>query len=78
MTAAEARQRTARLPEQRRVVVTGVGLVSPLGVGTEPTWKALLAGHSGAAPITLFDTEGHPVRFAAEVNAKLWPGRIAR
>jgi 3-oxoacyl-[acyl-carrier-protein] synthase II len=52
----------------RRVVVTGVGLVSALGVGTEENWKNLLAGKSGVAPITHFDTEGFPVRFAAEVK----------
>ena len=52
----------------RRVVVTGVGLVSALGVGTEETWKNLLAGKSGAVPITHFDTTGFPVRFAAEVK----------
>ena len=50
---------------QRRVVVTGVGLVSPLGIGTEPTWKGLLAGQSGAAAITLFDASQHSTRFAA-------------
>ncbi len=52
----------------RRVVVTGVGLVSALGVGTEETWGNLLAGKSGAAPITHFDTTGFPVTFAAEVK----------
>ena len=52
----------------RRVVVTGVGLVSALGVGTEETWRNLLAGKSGAAPITHFDTTGFPVTFAAEVK----------
>jgi len=52
----------------RRVVVTGVGLVSALGVGTEETWRNLLAGKSGAAPITHFDTAGFPVTFAAEVK----------
>lgn len=52
----------------RRVVVTGVGLVSALGVGTEESWKNLLAGKSGAAPITHFDTTGFPVTFAAEVK----------
>ena len=52
----------------RRVVVTGVGLVSALAVGTEETWKGLLAGQSGAAPITHFDTTGFPVTFAAEVK----------
>jgi 3-oxoacyl-[acyl-carrier-protein] synthase II len=52
----------------RRVVVTGVGLVSAVGIGTEETWKNVLAGKSGAAPITHFDTTGFPVTFAAEVK----------
>jgi 3-oxoacyl-[acyl-carrier-protein] synthase II len=52
----------------RRVVVTGVGLVSPLGVGTESTWRALQEGRSGAAAITLFDAAQHPTRFACEVK----------
>ena len=52
----------------RRVVVTGVGLISAVGIGTEETWKALLAGQSGAAPITHFDTTGFSARFAAEVK----------
>ncbi len=52
----------------RRVVVTGVGLVSALGVGTEESWQNLLAGKSGAAPITHFGTTGFPVTFAAEVK----------
>jgi 3-oxoacyl-[acyl-carrier-protein] synthase II len=52
----------------RRVVVTGVGLVSPVGIGTEETWKALLAGQSGMAPITHFDASQHSTRFAAEVK----------
>jgi 3-oxoacyl-[acyl-carrier-protein] synthase II len=49
-------------------VVTGVGLVSAIGIGTEETWKNALAGASGAAPITHFDTTGFPVTFAAEVK----------
>ena len=52
----------------RRVVVTGLGLISPLGVGTEATWQALVAGRSGAGPITKFDATDYPVRIAAEVR----------
>ena len=53
---------------ERRVVVTGVGLVSPVGIGTEETWKSLQAGRSGAGPITLFDASQHSTRFACEVK----------
>ena len=52
----------------RRVVVTGVGLVSAVGVGTEETWRNLLAGQSGVAPITHFDTTGFATTIAAEVK----------
>ena len=52
----------------RRVVVTGVGLVSPLGIGTEPTWEGLVAGASGVSTITRFDTTDYSVRIAAEVK----------
>lgn len=52
----------------RRVVVTGLGLVSPLAVGTEQTWHAILAGRSGIAPITLFDAARYSTRFAGEVK----------
>ena len=54
--------------QQRRVVVTGVGLVSPVGVGTEVTWKALLQGESGIGPISLFDSTGFSCRIAGEVK----------
>ena len=52
----------------RRVVVTGVGLVTPVGIGTEETWQALLAGRSGIAPITRFDTSRFSTRIAGEVK----------
>ncbi len=52
----------------RRVVVTGVGLVSPLGIGTGPTWDGLVAGRSGVSAITQFDASEFTVRIAAEVD----------
>ncbi len=51
----------------RRVVVTGLGMVSPLADGVEETWKRLLAGQSGAGPITRFDTSDHKTSYACEV-----------
>jgi 3-oxoacyl-[acyl-carrier-protein] synthase II len=53
---------------KRRVVVTGLGLVSPVGLTTEESWANLLAGKSGAAPITKFDASNQQVRFACEVK----------
>jgi 3-oxoacyl-[acyl-carrier-protein] synthase II len=51
----------------RRVVITGIGLLTPLGQGTEITWKAILAGKSGAGRITTFDPEGYACQVACEV-----------
>ncbi len=53
---------------ERRVVVTGVGIVSPLGVGTAETWEACVAGTPGVSPITKFDCEGFAVQIAGEVK----------
>jgi 3-oxoacyl-[acyl-carrier-protein] synthase II len=53
---------------KRRVVVTGLGLVSPVGIGLQPSWEALVAGRSGIGPITLFDASSYPTRIAGEVK----------
>jgi 3-oxoacyl-[acyl-carrier-protein] synthase II len=53
---------------KKRVVVTGLGCVSPVGNNVKDTWQALLNGKSGAAPITAFDASAHKTRFAAEVK----------
>src|SRR5215831_8646398 len=53
---------------KRRVAITGLGLVTPVGNDVKTTWDALRAGLSGGAPITLFDASGFPVRIAAEVK----------
>jgi 3-oxoacyl-[acyl-carrier-protein] synthase II len=52
----------------RRVVVTGVGLLSSVGIGTEANWEALCAGRSGIGPITHFDASKHAARIAGEVK----------
>ena len=52
----------------RRVVVTGVGLLCGCGIGTEEVWKNILAGTSGIGPITLFDASAHDSRIAGEVR----------
>lgn len=53
---------------RRRVVITGIGWITPLGHAIEPVWKRLLNGESGIAPITIFDARTYPSQFAAEVK----------
>ena len=53
---------------RRRVVVTGLGIVSPVGIGVDEAWASILAGRSGIGPITRFDASGFPVRIAGEVK----------
>jgi 3-oxoacyl-[acyl-carrier-protein] synthase II len=59
---------TAKHDTKRRVVVTGIGVVSPLGNDTATSWKAIVEGVSGVAPISRFDPTGYETRFAAEVK----------
>jgi 3-oxoacyl-[acyl-carrier-protein] synthase II len=54
--------------QPRRVVITGLGVVSPLGSDVETFWKRLIAGESGVGPVTRFDTSKYDTRFAAEVQ----------
>jgi len=54
--------------QKRRVVITGMGTVNPLGHDVEGTWTAMLAGKSGITPIELFDAVTYPTRFAAQVK----------
>jgi 3-oxoacyl-[acyl-carrier-protein] synthase II len=54
--------------DKRRVVVTGVGAVTPLGLDVEQTWQSLIAGRSGVGTITAFDAKDSPVRIAAQID----------
>jgi len=54
--------------DKRRVVITGVGMITPLGIGVEQSWNGLLAGRSGIKKITQFDAANFPTRIAGEVD----------
>ena len=56
------------MQERRRVVITGVGAVTPLGLEKKQIWSALCEGKSGIKPITSFDTSAHEVHFGGEVS----------
>ncbi len=68
--------------ERERIVITGMGVVSPIGIGTDNFWRNLIAGESGIGPITGFDPGELPVRVAAEVRDFLpeahMPRKLAR
>jgi len=53
---------------KKRVVVTGLGVVSPIGIGKDAFWEALIAGKCGIGPVTHFDVSSYPCKFAATVN----------
>jgi 3-oxoacyl-[acyl-carrier-protein] synthase II len=53
---------------RRRVVVTGLGAVSPIGIGKEAFWEALISGECGIGPVTHFDASSYPCKIAAEIN----------
>jgi 3-oxoacyl-[acyl-carrier-protein] synthase II len=56
-----------KVDRDRRVVVTGLGLITPLGTGVEKNWEALMAGRSGIGPITRFDISDYPTKIAGQV-----------
>jgi 3-oxoacyl-[acyl-carrier-protein] synthase II len=68
---------TSRPNNRRRVVVTGLGCVSPIGVDVGSTWESALAGRSGVGPISRFDATEFPVRFAAECGDELDLGDLS-
>lgn len=67
MTAVADTDRSHSGPGRRRVVVTGLGMVSPIGRSVDESWAALLAGRGGSGPISRFDATEFPVRIACEV-----------
>ena len=54
--------------EKRRVVVTGVGAVTPLGLDVETTWKGIIEGKSGIGPLTRVNADEYPAKVAAQIN----------
>jgi 3-oxoacyl-[acyl-carrier-protein] synthase II len=54
--------------ERKRIVITGIGAITPIGIGLEECWQAMLEGKSGAAPITYFDTADFETKFACELK----------
>ena len=56
------------MSENKRVVVTGLGALTPLGNNVQDTWEGMKSGKNGIAPITLFDTENYKAKLGAEVK----------
>ena len=64
------------LRQLRRVVITGMGCVTPIGLGREAFWRALVAGESGVRRIESFDVSASPVKIAAEVHGFDWEAQL--
>src|SRR6187200_3639307 len=64
------------LMRPRRVVITGMGCVTPLGIGREAFWNALIAGKSGVRRIEAFDPSTFPVQIAAEIPSFDWEAQL--
>lgn len=69
---------TAGRPDAERIVITGIGVVSPVGMGREEMWASVTEGRSGAGPISLFDTEGFAVTVACEARGFVAEDHIER
>src|SRR3954469_10287168 len=65
-----------RLNGARRVVITGMGCVTPVGIGREAYWKALVRGESGVRRIESFDVSQSPVKIAAEIRGFDWEAEL--
>src|ERR687894_1304391 len=65
-----------RLKGARRVVITGMGCVTPIGIGREAYWRALQSGESGVRRIESFDVADSPVKIAAEVRGFDWEAEL--
>src|SRR5215212_313100 len=65
------------LTRPRRVVITGMGCVTPLGIGREEFWKGLVSGKSGVRRIEAFDPSSFPVQIAAEVPSFDWQSQLS-
>ena len=66
----------SRFQQLRRVVITGMGCVTPIGIGRKAFWRALLNGESGVRSITRFDVSNSRVKIAAEVNEFDWEAQL--
>ena len=66
----------SRLERLRRVVITGMGCVTPIGIGREAFWRGLVDGESGVRQITPFDTAKSPVKIAAEIDSFDWKAQL--